>query len=137
MKTRSGWLIGTLLVIASALALNAGRSMTAALEVSPNPARPGERLAVTSSLTNNSNDLETVTVSVEMRGPCGMAASKGYKVLLNPHASDTSKAAFQAPACPGGYAAVLTVSDDRDGVLLSKATKNFEVIARNTVADAK
>ena len=137
MRTRLPYIAGLLVVLACALALNAKRSFSASLEVAPNPARPGEMLAVTSSLTNQTADTESMTVSVEMRGPCGVAASKTYKVLLNGHQTDTSKARFQAPVCLGAYQAVLTVSDDRDGMLVGTSSKNFEVITKAGRANGK
>lgn len=127
MRSRLPWLLGMVMVMCCALVLHAKRPMLAALEVAPNPAHPGEVLAVTSSLTNNTNELATVTVSVQMRGPCGVSASKAYKLLLAAHQSDTSKASFQAPACPGGYQATLTISDDRDSAVLGSTTKAFEI----------
>ncbi len=136
MRTRTAWLCGLVVILAGAMALNAKRSMTASLNVAPNPAHAGEALELTSSLTNNTNGIQTVTVLLQMRGPCGMAASKAYKVLLDAHGSDTSKAAFQAPACLGAYEATLSVSDDRDGVLVGTTIKNFEVIGKNSGADA-
>jgi hypothetical protein len=66
--------------------------MTASMDVAPNPVLPGDALAVTSSLTNNTSDVQVFAVSIQMRGPCGVTASKGYKVLLNGHQTDTSKA---------------------------------------------
>ena len=137
MRTKSLWLGVLLMVFAGALTLGARRSLSAAIEVAPDPARPGEALAVTTSLTNNTNALESVTVSLQMRGPCGVAASKAYKVLLAAHGTDTSKAAFQAPSCPGGYEAVMTVSDDRDGILIGSKMRTFEVINKSSIADAK
>ena len=127
MRSRLFWLVGLLAIVLFAVMLQAKRSMTTVLDVAPNPARPGEALAVTSSLTNNTNDVETVTVSVQMRGPCGVTASKTYKLLLNAHQSDTSKASFHTPDCTGGYEAILTVSDDRDSALIGETTKTFEV----------
>ena len=131
MRTRLPYIAALIVVLACALALDAKRSCSTSIEVTPNPARPGEVLAVTSSLTNHTTDIENMTVSVEMRGPCGVAASKTYKVLLNGHQTDTSKASFQAPVCLGAYQAVLTVSDDGNGTLVGTSSKNFEVITRS------
>lgn len=127
MRSRFPWLVALMVITLCAVMLQAKRSMTAVLEVAPDPAHPGEALAVTTSLTNNTNVVAAVTVSVHMRGPCGEAASKTYKLLLNAHQSDTSKASFQAPNCIGGYQATLTVSDDRDSALLGETTKAFEI----------
>lgn len=137
MEMRLSWLVVAALILGSTSPAGAKRRMKADLEVGPDPARAGEELAVTSSLTNNSDAVESVTVSLQMRGPCGVTASKGYKLLLSAHASDSSKSAFQAPPCPGGYTAVLTVSDGADGELLSTTTKTFEVVTKQTVARAK
>lgn len=127
MRSRFPWLVVLMVIILCAVMLQAKRSVTAVLEVAPDPAHPGEALAVTSSLTNNTNEVAVVTVSVHMRGPCGETASKAYKLLLNAHQSDTSKASFQAPSCVGGYQATLTVSDDRNSALLGETTKAFEI----------
>ena len=127
MRTRFPWLLALLMVVGFALVVQGKRTMSAVLEVAPNPAHPGEALAVTSSLTNNTNDVAIITVTVQMRGPCGVSASKAYKLLLNAHQSDTSKASFQAPSCPGEYRATLTVSDDRDSALVGETTKAFEI----------
>jgi len=136
MRTRTLRLATFPLILACVLALNAKRPMTASMDVAPNPVLPGDALAVTSSLTNNTSDVQVFAVSTQMRGPCGVTASKGYKVLLNGHQTDTSKASFQAPACPGGYQATLTVSDN-DGAVLGTASASFAVIARATSGGSK
>ena len=136
MRVRSLRLASLLLILAFALVLNAKRPMSAKLDVAPNPVRPGETLAITSALINNTNELQTIAVLVEVSGPCGVTASRGYKILLNGHESDTSKASFQAPACAGGYQATLTASS-HDGVLLGTASASFEVSPRETAGNSK
>ena len=128
MRKHSPWLMTLLLFLAGTLMLNARRPLMTTLDVAPNPAQSGQELAVNSSLTNNSSDVQMVTVQLQMRGPCGVSASRGYKVVLNSHQSEAAKTAFRAPACPGGYQAILTASD-HDGGLLGTSATNFEVTA--------
>ncbi len=128
MRLRWAWLVGLMVITLGALVLQAKRPVTTVLEVAPDPAHPGEALAVTTSFTNNTNEVTAVTVSMQMRGPCGTTASKTYKLLLNAHQSDTSKTSFQAPSCTGGYQATLTVSDDRDSTVMGTVTRAFQIM---------
>jgi hypothetical protein len=128
MQARSLCLSSILLLLILAVGVEAKRPLAARLEVAPNPAQIGEPLSVSTSLTNNSNDLQVVTVHVNMHGPCGVNVTKGYKVLLNGHATDASKTPLRAPSCPGAFEATLTASDV-NGTLLGAASTKFEVTA--------
>ena len=128
MRTRLFCLASLLLLLVPAATVDARRPLAAQLDVAPNPSTLGEALSVSASLTNNSNDLQVVTVLVQMQGPCGVRVSRGYKVLLDAHATDASKSPFRAPSCPGAFEATLTASD-ANGSLLGTASAKFEVRA--------
>ncbi len=133
---RTRTLATLLLCLACALVLNAKHPLTANLEVAPNPVQSGEPLAVTSSLTNNTNGVQNIAAAMQLRGPCGVTGSRAYKLLLDAHQTDTSKALYQAPPCPGEYQATLTVSD-LDGALLGSASAKFEVSAKANAEGSK
>jgi hypothetical protein len=128
MRIRMLCLTGFVLLLGVAASVDAKRPLATQLDVAPNPARLGEALSVNASLTNNSNDMQVVTVLVQMHGPCGVNVSRGYKVLLDAHATDASKSPFRAPSCPGAFEATLTASDP-NGALLGTAAAKVEVTA--------
>ncbi len=133
---RTRTLATLLLCLACAVVLDAKHPLTANLEVAPNPVQSGEALSVTSSLTNNTNGMQNISAAMQMRGPCGVTGSRAYKLLLDAHQTDTSKALYQAPTCPGEYQATLTVSD-LDGTVLGTAAMKFEVSARTNAEGTK
>ena len=96
------------------------------VDVAPAAIVAGQALAITSSVTNHSDDAQSFTVQIEMRGPCGVSGSKGYKVLLTAGQSDKSQASFPAPSCVGEYDAVMTIAD-HDGSIIGTATRRFHV----------
>ena len=132
---RTGILL-LILALGGGVAVNAKRPMTATVDVDPKPVQTGEPLSIISTLTNNTDDVQPLAASVQMRGPCGVAASRGYTVLLKGRQSDTSKASFRAPVCPGAYQATLTVSD-HDGAVLGRSSVNFKVLPKEMAAGSK
>ena len=129
--------IAVMAILSGAFVLNAKRPMTASVEVVPTPIKAGAELGVTSSLTNHGRNAQAVSVTVEMRGPCGVTAGRGYKIMLSGGGTDVSKLTLRAPGCPGDYEATILISD-HDGSLLGTASAHFQVLPRETtVASTK
>ena len=122
-------------IISGALLLHAKRPISASVDVAPTPIKAGAALGVTSSLTNHSKNAQAVSVSIEMRGPCGVTASRGYKVMMIGGGTDTVKASLSAPTCPGNYEATMVLSD-HDGSILGTANAHFQVLPRETAIAA-
>ncbi len=131
MQVRTLQMLSLAGILALTPALSGKRPLKASVDVSPTPITAGAALDITSGLTNTTSDAEAVAVQIELRGPCGVSGSKGYKVLLNGGQHDVSKSPFRAPVCPGNYEATLTISDS-NGTILNVTTTRFQVEARDT-----
>ena len=136
MRTRFVWMLCIVIVLLTSGVANAGKPMTAAVSADPSPVKPGEPLALTSSVTNHSRERQVVSVQIDVSGPCGASSSHGYKAVLTARQTDTAKANYTAPACVGDYRATMSVING-EGKLVGTATTTFHVIRTLTASGSR
>ena len=103
-------LIAMLLVAGLAASLADSRSALAGspcadLSVSATPGivGPGEPETLSGSITNCSQQTETVTVGLKLTGPCGFTLLQRFKLTLDPGQRLDRSMTLPAPDCEGLY----------------------------------
>ena len=105
----------------------AARAPCADLTVTASPPilPPGDPETVSGSLTNCSNQIETITVQARVTGPCGFSMGRSFQVVLPPGQTVSRDLTFPAPNCEGIYTGKARALSQ--GLLLDQAEASFKV----------
>jgi hypothetical protein len=123
-------LVISALAASSLLTSAAGAHATApcadlTLTASPGIVAPGELETVAGSITNCSQEQETVTLTVKVTGPCHLAIKQSADFDLQPGQMESSSKTFPAPFCEGVYRIRTRASSG--GTVLDEAEASFKV----------
>ncbi|TMK85229.1 MAG: hypothetical protein E6G44_07745 [Actinobacteria bacterium] len=114
-------------VAAAGPALASAPCADLSLSASPAVVHPGEPETVSGSITNCSDQTETVKLRVHVTGPCNIDARDAFKLTLEPGQTLERSVTFPAPDCLGTY--TVRAKAVSGGVVLDKAKASFEVVA--------
>jgi hypothetical protein len=92
---------------------------------SPGIVGPGEPETISGSITNCSEQTETVTIGINLTGPCGFALLRSFEFTLQPGQTLGRSMTFAAPDCEGLYRAKARAFSK--GVLLDRTEATFKV----------
>lgn len=98
---------------------------TFTLSVNPNIVPPGGTTMITGTIQNTSSDLERLTISYEIQGPCGFYQVAKVGVTLKPGETRTASVSYTVPSCTGTYTVNGTVTSGK--TFVTSATTTFTV----------
>ena len=91
----------------------------------PGIVSPGDPESLSGSITNCSQQTETVMVGIKLTGPCGFALLQRFKLTLDPGQRVDRSMTFPAPDCEGLY--TLKARALSEGDVLDQADATFKV----------
>jgi hypothetical protein len=92
---------------------------------SPGIVPPEDPETLSGSITNCSEQTETVMVGIKLTGPCGFALLQRFKLTLDPGQRLDRSMTFPAPDCEGLY--TLKARALSEGEVLDQAEATFKV----------
>jgi hypothetical protein len=97
---------------------------SAAFTVSANPniVPPGGTTTITGTIQNTSSDVERLTISYEVEGPCGYYQVAKVGVTLKPGETRTASVSYTVPTCTGTYNVTGTVTSGKTFVTSAATT---------------
>jgi hypothetical protein len=91
----------------------------------PSIVAPGDPETLLGSITNCSEQTETVMIGIKLTGPCGFALLQRFKLTLEPGQRLDRSMTFPAPDCEGLY--TLKARALSEGEVLDRAEATFKV----------
>lgn len=97
-------------------------SATFTISANPNIVAPGGQIMVTGTIQNTSSDVERLTITYEVYGPCGYTQLAKVGVTLKAGETRTASVSYTVPTCPGTYTIEATVTSGKSVVTTASTT---------------
>ncbi|MCA1592993.1 MAG: sporulation protein [Acidobacteria bacterium] len=107
---------------AQATSVQSAPSATFTLSANPNIVSPGGTTMITGTIQNTSSDVERLTISYEVEGPCGYYQVAKVGVTLKPGETRTASVSYTVPNCAGTYTITGTVTSGKAFVTSATTT---------------